>query len=275
MSALDEKKTASAAKLRAAQRQFDREAAARARAERKPTLLDDLVNALPDLGEMVPDLGFGGEEAPAGERPMTYDEIMRAGPAPKVQSASEELDDDEDDSDSGDELFMELEHRNRLKAEHAKEIARLDASAMTYEEALAAAQMAAVERTAGQTRQIGSPVAAVRSRAGTEDNLGPVCLVPTIANPDDGDDFGDDGDDDDADGHYLRASSPHEEKDWQINKLPKLQAGRISPVDNPPPGSVLPPSVFKKDELVVTTADGQTVALEQLDERLYQPAPAP
>ena len=34
-------------------------------------------------------------------------------------------------------------------------------------------------------------------------------------------------------------------------------------------------SVVKKDELVVTTADGQTVALEQLDERLYQPAPAP
>ena len=172
---------------------------------------------------------------------------------------------------------LRLQQPARRHPERAEriEIARLDASAMTYEEALAAAQMAAVERTAGQTRQIGSPVAAVRSRAGTEDNLGPVCLVPTIANPDDGDDFGDDGDDDDADGHYLRASSPHEEKDWQINKLPKLQAGRISPVDNPPPGSVLPPSVFKKDELVVTTADGQTVALEQLDERLYQPAPAP
>ena len=257
------------AKLRAAQRQMDREAAARARAERKPTLIDDIVNALPDLGGAVPDLfGGGGDDDDAAPKPMTYDEIMRGAVQPQRPRAAEELDDDEDDSDSGDETFMEAQHRNRLREAHVKELARLDASAMTYEEALAAARDKADATHAEASRELGSPVTA-RKRGFTEEG-GPACLVPAAGAADvddvasDDDDFADDGD---AEDHYLSAQSPHEEQDWQINKL----SGRVSPA----PASVLPPNLIEEKHPQIVLADGTTVALEQLDERRYQPAPKP
>ena len=159
-----------------------------------------------------------------------------------------------------------------LKKQHDEKIALMDANALTYEEALAAAEAAATEKATAQVRQQGSPVQ-VRPRLLSKD--GPACLVPTIpdgggARDVDDDEIGNDEEPCDID-HYLNAQSPHEEGDWHIHKLKGAGNADL------PANSVLPPQqISGRHELIMTSPNGQPIALQQLDldERAYEPPAA-